>query len=682
MKKTKIFGMLLLSACLVGGLASCGDKKPSSKDNLTEHVELKFNLAYGKDTQTMTYNKSTPLDLPDGSTLSSGDLKPMWQKVAADLNATFNDVTIQNAKAKDMLQTASATGFTDATIYGGNSIATQLMSYGTEGKFANLSQLMKEGEMPHLKAYLDANPTIKDSITNWDGNIYHIPYIAEIDQFSHAYTMRETWVTKLLDVADSANYDTSTVIDKAYEGFWKGDKARTGANGGTVTPKEGVTVTKKTDENIITLMNETSMNGADLAKCLKAYIKRNYDYTNPSELYLGAKAAYDIDELIALFRVIKANPAYLTDGKATVVYPFFTRQSSYREDVLRLATYFDGVKVHSSDTYTARWYIDNDGNLQYSFAQREFYDVLTYISQMYKEGLFYNDIFNLSSTSNHRTNLYGHDNDAKPSYGFMTFDFTASTTADALNSANGKTVVGVLPPVSRVNGVWQYYIDNSRVIKPDGWSISAAAEGAELYRACTVFDYFFTEEGAVVQNYGLDYMLEANEKFTGPDGIEVPKYNSWTLTTTNDRANGDLSSFLREWMGCLLPVGYQKEIGFEYQYTSQRGFDAWKLLKESTTNIPTYGGAGLAGNNKNFYTLIPPAFSLTPLQSQALVDTKIEDEVWAQLVYNIVLYKASQNAPDGVTVLSTWEDYKAELDARGYDLYLRTYQAAYLAMKG
>ncbi len=36
-------------------------------------------------------------------------------------------------------------------------------------------------------------------------------------------------------------------------------------------------------------MNQTSMNGAELAKCLKDYIKRNYDYENPSELYLGAK---------------------------------------------------------------------------------------------------------------------------------------------------------------------------------------------------------------------------------------------------------------------------------------------------------------------------------------------------------------------------------------------------------
>ena len=66
--------------------------------------------------------------------------------------------------------------------------------------------------------------------------------------------------------------------------------------------------------------------------------------------------------------------------------------------------------------------------------------------------------------------------------------FTASTTADSLNKPNGNDVVGVLPPVTRVNGVWQYYIDSSRVIKSDGWAISAQAKGAALDKACEVFD--------------------------------------------------------------------------------------------------------------------------------------------------------------------------------------------------
>ncbi len=671
--RKRILGGLFLSVCVGLGLASCGG---------SDNVEIKFNLAYGNNNQTMTYNQSTPLELPDGTTVSAGQLKPMWQKLEKDVNATFKDVTIQDQKATEMMKTAAANGFKDAVIYGGNSIATTLMSYGAEGRFVNLTELMNDGKLPNLKNYLDNNPMIKSSITAYDGNIYHVPYIAEVGQFARGYTMRKTWVTKLLDVAD-VNYDTSTVISKAYEGFWKGDLARTGSNGGTVTPKTGVNVTKKTDENIIVLMNQTSMNGAELAKCLKDYIKRNYDYTNPSELYLGAKAAYDIDELVALFRVIKANPIYLTEGKATVVYPYFTRQSSYREEVLRLGTYFDGVKVHGSDSYTSRWYIDNDGNVQFTYSQKEFYDVATYLSQLVKEGLFYNDLFDITNKSNHRTALYGTDQGEKPSFGFLTYDFTASTTADSLNNANGKDVVGVLPPVSRVNGVWQYYMDNSRVIKPDGWAISSAASKAELDKACEIFDYFFSETGALQQNYGMDYMLEPTDKFQGPDGKTYPKYNAWTLETANARAKGDLSTFLRNFMGCLLPVGYQKEIGFEYQYTSDNGFAAWKLLQESTTNIPTYEGKGAAGTNKNYYTLTPPAFSLTKRQTETLGnETKIEADDFVQLIFNVILYKSAGNAPDNTKVLTTWEAYEAELKTRGIETYISIYQQAYQAMKG
>ena len=46
------------------------------------------------------------------------------------------------------------------------------------------------------------------------------------------------------------------------------------------------------------------------------------------------------------------------------------------------------------------------------------------------------------------------------------------------------------------------------------------------------------------------------------------------VDTCNAVAKGDLSTFMRDWMGSLIPIGYQKDIGFEYQYTSERGFEA------------------------------------------------------------------------------------------------------------
>lgn len=681
------------------GLASCNrtsnpggtsDSKGTSDsqqntvtDDLTKSVPLKFNLAYGNRNQTMTYQYTNPLTMPDGTTvISQGQLKPMWSFVSKEINSTFSDVAIQDQKASEMITTAAATGFKDADIYGGNSIADNLMNYGVQGRFADLTELMNKGLMPDVKAYLDANPNIKSAITAYNGKIYHLPYIAEIGEFARDFHMRESWVKNLLDV-ETANYDTATYTTY-YKGFWTGSNARTGANGGTVTPKEGVSVQKKTDQNVITLMNNlSSKTGASLAQCLKKYINDNYDYSNPSELYLGAKAAYDIDELVALFRVIKANPAYLTNGKATVVWPYFTRQSSYREELLRFGTYFDGVRVHGSDSYSARWQIDANGDIQYTYTPENFYNILTHLSDWNAEGLVYTDTFDTTNKNNYRNQLYFADTAENARFGFMTYDFTASTTADASSETEVRDIVGVLPPVSRVNGVWQYYIDNSRVIKPDGWAISASASEEVKMRAATLFNYFFTEKGAVIQNYGLDEMLKTDEKFVGPDGKEVPAYNDWTLNTAKTVANGDLSSFLRNWIGSLMPVGYQKEIGFEYQYTSQRGFDAWKLLQESTTNIPTYAGDGLPGDNPNYYTLIPPVFSLTQRQSETLAnDTTIDsDNTLFEVIFNIIRYQTLNNAPSSVVLPKSYDEYYKIFKDAGIETYIATYQAAYKAMK-
>ena len=685
----KIFLGAIVAASTFISLASCNNSEtPNSSTSisvdLTTNIELKLNMAYGNKDQTVTYQKSNPLTLPDNTVITQGSLKPFWSYLGQQTNTTFKDITIQSQKASEMITTSAATGFTDADIYGGNSIAESLMSYGVQKKFANLTEMMDQGLMPHVKAYLDANPSFKSAITAYDGNIYHLPYIAEVGEFARDYHMRESWVTSLLDNTGGKSYDTDTTLTTYYKGFWVGNNARTGSNGGTVTPKEGVNITKKTNQNIITLMNALpSKNGQALAECLKTYIQNNYDYTKASELYLGEKAAYDIDELVALFRVIKANPKFLTSGKADTVWPYFTRQSSYREELLRFATYFGGVRVHGSDSYSARWEIDANGQIQYTYTKEELYNILNYLSDWNAEGLIFTDTYDSNNKNNFRNQLYFADNAENAKFGFMTFDFTASTTADGGANEPARDIVGVLPPVSKVNGVWQYYIDNSRVIKPDGWAISNQSSDAKKQRAAVIFDYFFTEEGAVLQNYGLPQMLKTDEKFTGPDGKEVPAYNDWTLQTTKEMANGDLSTFLRNFIGALMPVGYAKEIGFEYQYTSERGFNAWKLLQNSTTNIPSYAGTGLQGDNPNYYKLIPPVFSLTERQTETLQnDTTINsDNSLFEVIFNIIRYKTRNDAPASVKLPADYNAYYKLFQDAGIETYISTYQAAYQTMQ-
>lgn len=702
MKRNKMIAISLTVCLLAALLAGCvspvtgglddldgpgGNTPPvqiadqvEDKTDLTEHVAIKINYAAGNKSRTISYNQESPLTLPDGTVVIAGMLKPTWSQLQTTLNCDITDVTLQDQKASEMIDTASTTNFTEANLFGGNSIAEDLMYYGTEGKFVNLVDMMNQGYMPNFRKYLSENPDIRNAITAYDGNIYYAPYIAEVDTFARVFNLRQTWVTDLLDVSDAA-YDTDVDLTTYYNGFYIGDNVRAGANGGTVTPKEGVSVTKKTDQSIIELQNALAVkNGKTLTETFLQYIKDNYDYDKPSELFLGEKAAYDIDELIALMRCIKANPAYLTGGRARVVWPMFTRQSSYREELFRLSTYFGGIKCHSADSYGSRWYIDANGDVQYTYASEGMYDVLRYLSQMEAEGLIYSDCYDLTNKTNFRSTLWGTDSGESPSFGFMSFDWHASSTADSLN---GDTVV-VLPPVAKVNGVWQYYIDNGRAIKPDGWGISVAGNKteAELHRACAIVDYFFGEEGSVLQNYGLS-MMHTAEPYVGPDGIEYPQFNDWVMDTCQSVAKGDLSTFLRDWIGSLIAVGFQKNIGFEYQYTSQRGFAGWELLQNSTCGFATYSGRGPAGDNPNYYKMVPPVFSLTMRQKESVSETTtMEQDDVVESMFNIVRYYAKGNAPDSVSIPADYQEYLAAFQARNLDDYVATYQQAYRVMTG
>lgn len=485
MKMRKFAGFMLAGTMLLSTLSGCGStivdqagsagaesaasseqtQSTEDKTDLTEKVSLKINYAAGNKSRTITYNQESPLTLPDGTVYTAGMLKPMWDYVETALNCELTDITTQDQKATEMIDIASTTNFSEANIFGGNSIADDLMYYGTEGKFVNLSDMMAQGYMPNFKAYS-------------------------------------------------------------------------------------------------------------------------------------------------------------TEGM---------------------------------------------------------YDVLCYLSDMEAEGLIYSDCYDLTNKTNFRSTLWGTDESEAPAYGFITFDWQASSTADSLN----KDIVVVLPPVAKVNGVWQYYIDNGRAIKPDGWSISVAgcATDAELYRSCALLDYFFTEEGSTLQNYGLPMFLKENETYTGPDGKEYPQYTDWVMETCASVAKGDLSTFLRDWLGCLIPIGYQKDIGFEYQYTSERGFEGWELLQNSTTHFATYAGEGIKGDNPNYYKMVPPVFSLTLRQKEAISETTTMGmEDLSEEMFNIVRYNAKGNAPNGISIPADYNEYLAAFEARNLDAYVTAYQQAYQVM--
>ncbi len=608
-----------------------------------------MNIALGNSERTITYNQNDPLTMPDGTIINNGDLKPVWQNYEEVLNIKFDDVTVQDQKATEMLEVAAATQFKDAVIYGGGGITYLLDQYGTEGYFVNLADY--SNQLPNFNKFLDDNPGVEESITSFDGGMYYMPYVAEIGNYARTFHLREDWVTALLDSTDMLETETAT-LNVAYEAYWDEDETATemqdsAASGGTLDA---------------TTARET----------LVKYINDNYDYDNPSELFLGSDAMYDIDELVALFRVVKLHPNTLTKVSTGAVVegayisPFFTRQSKvgYRDDALRLINYFGGEQVYGSDSATSKFYFNEDDELVFSYAEDGFLEGVERLNQMYSEGLIYDEFADLNNKTNFRTELYGKDDvEGHKEFGFMTNDWIASTTA--IN----EDVVGVLPPVTTIpssDGEKVHYLENTRAIKPDGWSISTQSSEDEINAALILFDHLYSEEGSMAHVYGSHGMVVEGEEFTGPDGIDYPMFDDWVVETAEQYTSGDVSKLLRDYVGGLIPIGYPKEIGFEYQYTTDSGFDAWALHQENEVIMPSYG------NDELSLRLTPPAFSLTPQQTGQIATLNIGESQ----VDSIFLYITNaSNAPKSIDELK-----QLYIDA-GIEMYSDIHNEAYESTK-
>ena len=70
---------------------------------------------YVAENRFFRYSHASPLTMPDGTIIRSGDLKPFWQWVEDELDITLEDVTTQS-RSNEIIQTQSATGFRDANI--------------------------------------------------------------------------------------------------------------------------------------------------------------------------------------------------------------------------------------------------------------------------------------------------------------------------------------------------------------------------------------------------------------------------------------------------------------------------------------------------------------------------------------------------------------------------------------
>lgn len=656
----------LFTATAALALAACGNdlaaqtEESSSKatsestavssTETIEKVELEtadaLDIAHAQNNkQTLTYNQSTPITLPNGETIVQGDLKPVWQYISDELGFQISDKALQDATASEYIELQATTGFTESDIYSGE-VAASFMRYGQEGYFVNLSERLDD--MPNVKKFFEDNPSLLKTVTAPDGGVYHLPYVPELGYHSMVFFGRPDWVTTLLDAEEGLETETETVAIN-YEGFWD----------------------NRHDDNVAKLQNEAAQGGQldrDTAlQVLKDYIKETYpDLEKPSDLYLGEEAQYDMDEIVALWRVIKASPNTLSKVatgevvEGAITTPFFVRSIDHTNYLLRMINYFGGQV--GGDTSSA-FYVQEDGKLGFSWNDPGAIDAYTQLREIFAEGLIYPEIANTNNEDNFRDVLFGSDeNGANTQFGFMTLDWIASTAA-----ASDK-IEAMLPPMTTFldDKEFVHYSSGYRPLNPFGMAVSAASSEEEINAALTLFDYIFSEEGSKVLNFGTPDMWEEGEVFTGPDGAEYPKMGDWLFDQAAEYSNNDLMTFMKYFLGANLQIAYPKSIGAELQFTNDIGLAAWDLYQNNDILLPSYDAENIR------LKATPSIWPVSEQQQARLGQTNIGTEQRDNL--KLYIFNSSAGPQSEEEIVQMYED-------GNIDTYMQVYQEMYDAME-
>ena len=610
MKKRKLVASLLaltLAASTI--LAGCGDDSNDSStpsastpsestpsagndgnDNVDEPVDLlpyaagtvlRMACGYNNDKTGMRFTADLAgegITLADGKTYNSGDFKPTWQAVQEILGITIEDF-YQGKSASNEYDYWDAQ-LDQIDMLSGT--ASKLSENGQKGKLVNIAQYLDQ--MPNFKAYLEANPIVRLSITGAAagpnaGAIYFSPYFDGVDDIERMPLMRTDWVEKLLNgeeefTAEAGSKNTASPVYQPYmptSGKVVVDVVNTAGNA-----VEKVTKDYDAYGNIVAKMNEAgSMDGVTAVNMLREYIDKTYNGyygTERANLFVGQNAAWDADELVALLRCVVANPQTLNGTDS--VQGLFSREdknNQRRVDMFRFAGSLFGVRgLESRMDYL---YVGNDGELHDARSEEAAYVAVSRMHDMVLEGLISKAFVNQEDV---KTQNYLEDDN-----GFMHYDYNQTQTAynaTALNKDGdeGEKYMAVMVPVARWNdGTGEQFMrftESWRSVKTDGWGISAdgvKGNDDKLNACLKLIDFAYSPEGQVLMSYGPDEFIKhdasGNIEYFTFNGEQWPVIADATYDELWSLANGNYTNYARQYIGSTL--SFVKSQAFEYQCT-------------------------------------------------------------------------------------------------------------------
>ena len=607
------------------------------KDNATR---MKFVSGFGALKTAKTYSD------PKGNTYQAGDFKPAWKAMQERLDFTIQDDTPTQEQDINKNFSAQVTaGFQNANKEDLNIVqgdASQIISEGTtHDTIVDLSKYL--GNMPNFAKFLDDNPVVKATISDANGHIYYAPYFDGYDDLERMLIAREDWVEKLLD-GDTlpTTLDTQKqLLAKEYTPFLPDslDKPID-----VVSNNAKSTVNKKySGGDIIKKMNDLStLNGSTAVKALRDWIDSTYKNadgtpfygTKRSELFIGGKAAYDVDELVALFRCVYLNPAFLSGSADNTLIPFFPRsnQTDRNADLWRFAQDFGVRGVESRNGYL---YVGSDGTLKDCRDSDEFINAIEKLHQMYSEGLIAQNFDSQSGLS-----LTKDGGDARDLYnkdlGFAIYDYNQTTVAYN-DKYFGKykdsfKIVPTLPAVGSFDGgsTYIHYTESWRSVKTQGWCITAATAKtpAKLAKALDLFDYLYSTDGNQLMSYGpKEYgylaMDGENVKTINYQGKQVPQLSDATKSQLADKniGNSNYTNYYRYFVGATYPVGYVKEQGMEYQTVSSKAIPAFDQVNKAIELGVLQHVNHKKDNTNHLYDIVPTTLPFNTSEQNTISST-------------------------------------------------------------
>jgi len=481
--------------------------------------------------------------------------------------------------------------------------------------------------MPNFKAYLEANPIVRLSITgNTDtGAIYFSPYFDGVNDIERMPLMRVDWVVKLLDGEGEFTAEASKDLAAAVYTPFMPTEGKVEID---VVNLEGTaveTIAKDYDKagNIVAKMNAAgALNGVQAVNMLRTYIDEAYNGyygTARSNLFIGQNAAWDVDELVALLRCVVSNPQTLNGTDS--VQGLFSREddnNQRRIDMFRFAGTLFGVRgLESRQDFL---WIDETGALRDARQDAAAYAAMEKMNEMAQEGLI-SKAFMDSSAEKTQTYL---ENDL----GFMHYDYNQTQTVfNKTALQDGEKYMAVMVPVSlwqdgTEGGVFMRFTESWRSVKTDGWGISkAGVEGNQdkLYAALKLIDYAYSAEGQILMSYGPDAFIKTNADGSyvtfNFNGTEMPVIADATYAELWEKASGNYTNYARQYLGSTL--SFAKSQAFEYQCTHEVG-------KEGAGKISVAIGLGtikhpeLAICENPWYTSVPTVLPNTVVENNMI----------------------------------------------------------------